>query len=144
MIGKRGPLHCTGLGKALLAHQSEAELEGILERLVYTRFTPLTADAPDPLRRMLTGVRERGYATEREELAFGRGCVAAPIRDASGEVVAATSISGPLSALDLDRREPELATRVIEMADHISHNLGYVTAPLAARLNGHVWAGGRG
>ena len=59
-------------------------------------------------------IRERGYAIEREELAFGRACVAAVIRDASGAVVATTSISGPLSALNLDGREDQLAARVPE------------------------------
>jgi DNA-binding IclR family transcriptional regulator len=143
MIGKRGPLHCTGMGKVLLASLPAAECEAILGRLEYSRFTPLTAGSPEELRRMLAGVRERGYATEREELALGRACVGAPIRDASGAVVAATSISGPLRALDLDRREPELAMRVIEMADHISHNLGYITIPPAPSVNGRARAGSR-
>lgn len=135
MIGKRNLLHCTGMGKALLAHLPDDQREAILSQLVYHRFTPFTAGSADDLRAMLTTVRERGYAAEREELAFGRACVAAVIRDATGMVVAATSISGPLSALDLDRREPELARRVIEMADHISHRLGYITvSPLAAGM----------
>lgn len=130
MIGKRNPLHCTGMGKALLTGLPDAELEAVLSRLQFPRFTPYTAASVNELRPMLERSRECGYAVEREELAFGRACVAATIRDASGSVVAATSISGPLSALDLDRREPWLAARVIEMADHISHGLGYITVPV--------------
>jgi len=129
MIGRRNPLHCTGIGKALLARMAEVEREAILARIPYPTFTPYTAGSPDELRPMLDYVLTHGYAVEREELAFGRACVAAAIRDAAGNVVAATSISGPLSALDLNNREAELAARVIEMADHISHKLGYVTAP---------------
>lgn len=132
MIGKGNPLHCTGMGKALLSRLPEGEREAILARIPYPQFTPYTAGNLDNLREMVAQAAARGYATEREELAFGRACVAAAIVDAGGAVVAATSISGPLSVLDLDRREPELAARVIEVADRISHRLGFITAPHTA------------
>jgi DNA-binding IclR family transcriptional regulator len=61
-----------------------------------------------------------------EELALGRACVAAPILGRSGDVVAGLSVSGPLSALDLTRREAALADALIETADAISLGLGYV------------------
>lgn len=131
MIGRHNPLHCTGIGKVLLARLPEAEREAILARIPYPTFTPFTAGSADELRPMLDHVHTRGYAIEREELAFGRACVAAAIQDAAGNAVAATSISGPLSAMDLDAREAELAGRVIEMADNISHKLGFITAPTA-------------
>jgi DNA-binding IclR family transcriptional regulator len=134
MIGKRAPLHATGMGKALLAHLAPAEREAILARISYPRFTRFTAGSAAELEPMLQETVARGYATEREELAFGRACVAAVIRDASGAVLAATSISGPLSALDLDHREDQLAARVIEMADTISHRLGLVTIPSSAAI----------
>lgn len=133
MIGKRAPLHATGMGKALLAHLAPDDRTSILSRISYPAFTRFTAANPDELQPMLELAVARGYATEREELAFGRACVAAVIRDASGSVVAATSISGPLSALDLDRREDQLAARVIEMADTVSHRLGLVTIPSSGR-----------
>ncbi len=143
MIGRRNPLHCTGMGKILLAHLAEPERDALLARIPYPQFTPATAGSADALRPQLTLAVERGYAVEREELAFGRACVAAPIRDASGVAVAATSISGPLSALDLDHREGELARRVIEMADHISHRLGFVTAPPTALWTARPLIGSR-
>jgi DNA-binding IclR family transcriptional regulator len=127
MIGKRNPVHCTAIGKVLVAHLPEMEREELLQRIAYPVFTPYTASSPNQLRGMLESVRQRGYATEREELALGRACVAAPIREASGKVVAAASISGPLSALALDKQQPELVARVIEMTDRISRNLGWVT-----------------
>src|SRR5439155_1332754 len=113
MIGKRAPLHATGMGKVLLAHLAPDQRQSILDRISYPRFTRFTAGSAEELLPMLESALAHGYATEREELAFGRACVAAVIRDASGTVVAATSISGPLSALDLDRREDQLAARVI-------------------------------
>lgn len=127
MIGKRNPVHCTAIGKALVANLPETEREEMLHRITYPVFTPHTASSPDEFRSMLEEVSQRGYATEREELALGRACVAAPIRDASGEVVAAASISGPLSALGLDTHGSDLVARVIEMTDRISRNLGWVT-----------------
>jgi DNA-binding IclR family transcriptional regulator len=135
MIGKRNPVHCTAIGKALIAHLPAEEREALLQRIPYPVFTPQTAKSPEHLRPMLDRVRETGYATEREELAFGRACVAAPIRDASGEVVAAASISGPLSALALDEREPALVSRVIEMTDRISNKLGWITIPAGMMTN---------
>jgi DNA-binding IclR family transcriptional regulator len=131
MIGKRGPLHCTGMGKVLLAHLSETERNAILRRIAYPQFTPHTAGTAEALEPMLSSVLTRGYAVEREELAFGRACVAAPIRNATGAVVAATSISGPLRVMDLDHREADLASRVIELGDQISYKLGYITVPAA-------------
>lgn len=136
MIGKRGPLHCTGMGKVLLAHLPEHAREAILERISYPRFTPYTAGDSEELGPMLGSVLTRGYALEREELAFGRACVAAPIRNAAGSVVAATSISGPLRVMDLDHREGELGARVIELGDQISYKLGYITAPMAVAKHG--------
>ena len=144
MIGKRNQLHCTGMGKVLLAHLPAEEREAMLARLPYPVFTPHTPESVEALRPMLRHVVERGYAVEREELAFGRACVAAAIRDATGAVIAATSISGPLSAIDLDRREAQLAARVIEMADHISHSLGYITVSPPAQATRRATLNGRG
>ena len=138
MIGKRNPLHCTAIGKAILANLPEPEREAILGRIAYPAFTPHTARTPDQLRAMLDRARESGYATEREELAFGRACIAAPIRSASGAVVAGASISGPLSALALEERETELVSRVIEMTDRISHKLGWITIPATMLVTGRA------
>ena len=143
------PLIVATMTQALQLHGNERILEigtgsgyqtAILARLAYPRFTRFTAGTADELRPMLEIARAQGYAIEREELAFGRACVAAVIRDASGSVVAATSISGPLSVMNLDQREDQLAARVIEMADNVSHRLGMVTVPLSAALDGRVMA----
>ena len=127
MVGKRNPRHCTAMGKVLLAHQPGADLDRFLQKRPLEAFTPHTITDPEALRRELVQARTRGYATEREELAFGRGCVAAPIRGAGGQVVGALSISGPLSELDLEHRLQSLGRTVIEYADRVSHKLGYGT-----------------
>ncbi len=93
-IGKRFPLHCTGMGKVLLAGMRPAErrkaLTGRLEA-----YTSHTITDPVALERELEKVRRCGYALDREEITRGIMCVAAPIRDGDGETVAAISVAFP-------------------------------------------------
>jgi DNA-binding IclR family transcriptional regulator len=124
LIGRGGPLHATAMGKALVSELTPAELRDLIGT-EYARYTPHTVTSFDELEGRLQEVRSRGYATELEELAFGRACVAAPIRDRSGQIIAALSVSGPLSAMNLPARQDELAMIAIEHADQISSNLGY-------------------
>lgn len=124
LAGQRNPLHATGLGKALLTALTPAERRELLPAL--HKYTSSTITDHDLLDAELTKLAGRGYATEVEELAHGRACVAAPIRDGSGQVIAGLSVSGPLSAIDLHNREAALASVVIEAADSISIGLGYV------------------
>jgi DNA-binding IclR family transcriptional regulator len=126
LAGQRNPLHATGLGKSLLTGLSATERRALLpdDRLV--SYTPHTVTTHAQLDAEVEKTIARGYGSELEELALGRACVAAPIRDGSGNVVAALSVSGPLSAIDLQRREVELSRVVIEAADSVSIGLGYV------------------
>lgn len=131
LIGRGGPLHATALGKALISEFTSERLTELIGT-EYARYTPHTITAADDLAPVLAEVRHRGYATELEELAFGRTCLAAPIRDRTGRIVAALSVSGSLSAMNLPTRQHELGMTVVEHADRISSNLGYhaaVTAP---------------
>ncbi|MBB5874472.1 DNA-binding IclR family transcriptional regulator [Allocatelliglobosispora scoriae] len=123
LSGQRNPLHSTGLGKALLSGLSPTERRVLLEDL--PAYTPRTVTTHAALDEAIAQTVARGYASEVEELALGRACVAAAIRDGSGAVVAALSVSGPLSAIDLQNREAVLARAVIEAADSISMGLGY-------------------
>jgi DNA-binding IclR family transcriptional regulator len=136
LIGRGGPLHATALGKALIC---ELPPERITELIgsAYARYTPHTVTTVDALLATLAEVREQGFATELEELAFGRTCLAAPIRDRTGAVVAALSVSGPLTAMNLPARKDELAMTVIEQADRISSALGYHAAPAAPAQRAH-------
>nr|WP_277350140.1 IclR family transcriptional regulator C-terminal domain-containing protein [Nonomuraea sp. FMUSA5-5] len=126
LTGQRKPLYATGIGKCLLLGLTPQERRELVPEASMQAFTSRTIVTHERLDQELGAVLGRGYATEVEELAFGRACVAAPIRDMSGAVVAAISISGPLSAIALEAREAELARTVIETADSISIGLGYV------------------
>jgi len=124
LAGRHNPLHATGLGKALLSGLAADERRTLLPAL--PAYTHRTIDTHDRLDDEVSRTLARGYATEVEELALGRACVAAAIRDATGAIVAALSVSGPLSAIDLAAREAALARAVIEAADSVSIGLGYV------------------
>lgn len=129
MAGRNAPLHATGLGKAVLSGQSAQFVERYYGNALATAFTPHTITRLDTMTAALDEIRNRGYATEIEELAFGRACLAAPIRDRTGEVIAALSVNGPLSTIDLPNRQHDLGRRVIEAADEISVTLGYTPMP---------------
>ncbi len=132
MAGRSGPLHATGLGKALLSGMPSDRVAEYLASGI-TKFTPHTIVEPDAMNTALDEIRSRGYATEIEELAFGRACLAAPIKDRTGEIIAALSVSGPLSVLDLQAPQ-ELALQVIEAADEVSVALGYSASHTAIRF----------
>ena len=94
-VGKRLPAYATGLGKVLLAALDPDELERRLSSLTLQRFTPKTiAELPDLLEE-IARVRQQGYATDEEEYIVGCRCLAMPIHNARGEVIAAMSVSAP-------------------------------------------------
>jgi DNA-binding IclR family transcriptional regulator len=122
-IGKGAPAYCTGVGKALLAFQPEAVVERVC-RLSLTAYTPQTITDPVKLRKELAQVRALGYAVDNMEHQPDVRCVAVPIRDHSGRVVASLSVSGPATRIPKDRIST-LAARVREVAAKLSARLGY-------------------
>jgi DNA-binding IclR family transcriptional regulator len=136
LIGRQNPLHATGMGKVLLASLPDHERTALLDAMPLHAYTPHTITDRVTLEEHLDEVRHQGWALEMEELALGRACVAGPIRAQHGEVVAALSISGPLSTLRWNEQRDLLISTVIELADRISIRLGYITAP---RLPEGTW-----
>ena len=95
-IGKRFPLHCTGMGKVLLAGMPPAERRKILTRKL-DAVTPRTVTDPAALDRELREAQRCGYALDRQEITRGIMCVAAPIRSGDGSTVGAISVAFPAS-----------------------------------------------
>jgi DNA-binding IclR family transcriptional regulator len=93
--GGRLPLHCTAIGKVLLAYAEPPVRRAVL-RGELARRTPHTIVAPGLLRRQLAGVVEQGVAFEHEESAIGLVCLAAPVLTADDRIVAAVSVAGPV------------------------------------------------
>lgn len=119
-IGRRQDAHTTALGKVLLAHLDGPPLESFLKRKELARRTVHTMTNPKVLAKELERVRERGYATDQQESEIGICCVAAPVRGIGGQVVAAVSISGPSTRLEMKGLETDLKNSIQAAAARIS------------------------
>ena len=95
-VGKRLPAHATGLGKVLLASRDEAELRAQLQARSLPRFTTNTVTDVDALVEHLESIRAAGFALDDQEYTLGLRCVAVPIYDHRGHVIAALSASVPM------------------------------------------------
>jgi IclR family acetate operon transcriptional repressor len=118
------PLHCTGVGKTLLAYQSGDLLNRLARTSGFPRFTPRTITSLANLKKELERIREQGYALDQEETVEGLRCVAGPVFDHSGCVVAAFSVTGPATRITSSRL-PEIARLVRATSQQISFRLGY-------------------
>jgi len=123
-VGRRAPLHCTALGKVLLTYLSIEERKKILGEKVLPRLTENTITDKMELEKELGKVREQGFALDREENEKDVRCVAAPIRNYQGEVIAALSISSPIFRIDKNAQN-NLKKALIEVSEKISKRLGY-------------------
>lgn len=123
-VGRRTPAHCTSLGKAILAFASEEQLAEVVRTRSLKGYTAKTLTRAEALRQELREVRRRGYAVDDEEFEEGLRCVGAPVRDHSGRVVAAVSITGPAFRITPERL-PALGKSVIRAAEKLSAALGY-------------------
>jgi DNA-binding IclR family transcriptional regulator len=121
-IGRRTPLHATSSGKVLLAWAPEAVLTGLLARPLEA-CTDRTRTDPAALAEELATVRVTGWGATEEELEPGLNGVSAPVRDSSGKVVGALSVSGPSYRLTRDER-PALVSLLLDAAKEISTRLG--------------------
>lgn len=127
-IGARRPLHCTGIGKALLAHLERPEIDRILAAKPLTRYTKNTIVDPDVLRQELEKIRRQGYAEDSEEIEEGLYCAGAPLFNYSGRPVAAISVSVPKIGAQNVQRD-RIIKHVVQAAQEISAKLGYTGRP---------------
>lgn len=123
-VGKQNPVHCTSTGKVLLAFLPAAERRRFLSRPL-ERLTPRTIVDRATLEKQLERVRDDGYAFTLEELEVGLNAVAAPVRDARGDVIAALSVSGP-SYRVLPQRLSELGEMTRDAGTAISRRMGFI------------------
>ncbi len=126
-IGVRKPAYCTAEGQAMLAFQPSEVVERVIRAGLPPR-TPQTITDPAVLRRTLELIRQRGCAIEDEESEVGMRCVAAPVRNDSGEVIAAIGLGGPVSRLS-KKALAGFVPHVIGTAAAISAQLGFRARP---------------
>jgi IclR family acetate operon transcriptional repressor len=129
-VGSHDPVHCTALGKALLACTPSEDLQNLLASCAWEQRTRRTCKSADALRRDLARVRRQGFAVDDEENERGARCLGVLIRDGQGRPLAALSISGPAARLPRSAW-PRIARRLHVAAQAIEHRMGS-----EVRLNG--------
>ena len=120
-VSSRRPLHCSSLGKALLAAMDDESVLRVIEAVGLERATEFSIVEPDELLADLAATRERGYAIDRQEAVLGVWCVGAPVRDHTGRSLAAISLSTIKEFFDPRRTGPRVAATAVE----ISHAMGW-------------------
>src|SRR5918997_4116174 len=122
-VGQGTPLHATSSGKVLLAYAPDAVRKGVLSKEL-RRYTHATITDPETLRQDLDWIVEQGWGATVEEYEVGLSAVAAPVRGADGDVVAAVSVSGPSFRMDAEDF-PRIARRVVSGAEELSRRMGF-------------------
>jgi len=123
-IGKEAPLYCTGVGKLFLLNRTKEEVIHYMENTEIKAFTKNTITTASGILSELERIQERGYAVDDEECEIGACCLAAPIRDSTGEVIACISVAGPLTRLNKEKMDFIVPT-ILEITQKISKEFGY-------------------
>jgi len=123
-VGTRRSLHATALGKALAAFLPDDEKDRVLATIQFQPLTPKTIMNLVQFRQELGIIRKQGYAVDDEETTLGARCVSAPVLGAKREVVAAVSVSGPVTRIS-PAQIPALAAAVMNAARAISSAMGF-------------------
>lgn len=123
-IGITAPMHCTALGKAMAAFRPEDEIREWIRLHGLKAFTEATIVDEEAFLHDLHETRSRGYAVDNSEYEASVRCVAAPIRDRTGTVIAAVSVSGPDTRLPVPLIGSAMAMQVVKTAHLISQALG--------------------
>jgi DNA-binding IclR family transcriptional regulator len=123
-IGHIAPMHATGVGKLHLLNYSDRQLEELEKKRGLPRFTSQTIISLDALRRELTLIRDRGYAFDNEECEEGVRCIAVPVLDCQGCVMAAISVSAPVTRMG-DERCTEIIACLKDLGLQASRELGW-------------------
>lgn len=124
-IGKRAMLHCTGVGKVLLSGLTDEQIKEIINQTNLTKFTESTIVSVDDLFQEIETIRVNEYALDREEHEEGIYCISVPIKDYTGHIVAAFSISGPVERIKHAIDHEGYKDKILQTSKLISHKLGY-------------------
>ncbi|HXV30257.1 MAG TPA: IclR family transcriptional regulator [Sinorhizobium sp.] len=121
--GRRGPIHASGIGKAILATWSDTEIARALNGRMLAHFTGRTLDTPSALIANIQEIRHRGWSVDDEEHTLGMRCIAAPLFNEYGEAIGGISISGPTVRID-NAKLASLGPIVRRTADELTRAIG--------------------
>lgn len=131
-VGRRAPLHCTAIGKVLLAWEHPERRDLVLQGVKFERFRDKTITEPAALLRELERTRAQGFGEDREEFDEHIRCLGVPIFDRFNQPVAGLSVSYPTFRYD-EQREPEIVQMLTDASRAISEPLGCTQFPLQAQ-----------
>ncbi len=120
-VGMELPIHCTALGRAMLAFKSEEKVQEIINEGL-TAFTSKTVTDVNKFRSILKEIKKQGYVICIEQFHEKRNSIAAPIRDSNGDVIAAVGIVGPIKRIT-SHAIPQLTKYVVEAANEITYRI---------------------
>lgn len=123
--GLQAPMHCTALGKVILAHTPRERVESVLDRHGMPKLTANTITEREDLYEELEKIRNKGYAQDYGERLEGLRCVAAPVKSSENEVEGAISVSAPASRMKDERYNQKIPEKVRSAANVIELNLKY-------------------
>ena len=123
-IGRSVPLYCTGVGKAILAFQNHELRDKLIDTIKFYKYTDNTITNRDALIKELEKIKKNGVALDREEHEKGIGCIAAPIRDHSNNVIASISITALLYRMNIEKLFSFRGV-LVEECRNISKKLGF-------------------
>lgn len=121
--GRRGPIHASGIGKAILSTWADSRIEALLGERPLQRFTAMTRATLPALLADIGTIRARGWSIDDEEHTLGMRCVAAPVFDEYGEAIAGISVSGPAVRLP-DERIAAIGPVVRAAAEGLTRAMG--------------------
>ncbi len=123
-VGRRAPMHCTAVGKALLSTLPEEEVRHILETKGMTRYTPNTIVEPDALMVYLREIKVSKISVETEENEIGIICLGTPVFDYSGHAIGAISVSGPAARIK-EKGIERIGQAMKKSGEEISAHMGF-------------------
>lgn len=123
-IGKEAPLHCTGVGKIILSDFPSEKIDMVIQEKGLTSFTEYTLDTKEKLLKELETIRAQDFAYDNQECELGARCLALPIRDYSGHVIAGISVTGPVARVT-DQFIHDNFALIRKTADEISYQFGF-------------------
>jgi DNA-binding IclR family transcriptional regulator len=122
-IGKRAPMHCTGVGKAILAFLPEDQVNKIIDEKGMQKFTEKTITSREKMLPHLQEIKARGYSIDDEEHEMGIKCAAAPIMNHNGDIIGGVSVAGPIMRIS-DEKLEMIAQEVLKVSKEITRLLG--------------------
>ncbi len=125
-IGNVAPMHCTGVGKLMLLNYDDAKLNQLIAERGLQKFTENTITTKKDLVAELNTIRRQGYAYDNEECEIGAKCISFPIRDYTGNVIAAISVTGPIFRMTqeyIDSQIPYIRNTALEISKRVGYDL---------------------